>query len=233
MLEDRLRLLTVIFGEPLDNQAFPRDRRRRFRGDDAQLMVHPALVRAEVVVLHRAALQPKLPALWRGHRGLARELLLDVLRHLLQVPRVAKVDVGRHVQAIVVVVERAVREHELGPAERVQGVRCGKFRRDWAGRKGRDDVGRLATAGRRLTARVRCSVLQERNTLARRDVNTLSGGEMGESASLGVVVEGLSEGGTIALAKAVRGSRSLQLTTGPVIHDVSMSFAGTSGSAAH
>lgn len=135
-------------------------------------MIHPALVRTEVVLLNRAALNPEFPSLWRRHRGLARELLLNVLRHLLQMPWVAQVNVGRHTQANMVVVEGAVGKHVLGPAERVQRVRCSKFCRDWAGCEGRDNVGRLAAAWWRFAPRVRCGVLQEGNALTGSDIST-------------------------------------------------------------
>ena len=135
-------------------------------------MVHPALVRTEVVLLNRAALNPEFPPLWRGHRGLARELLLDVLRHLLQIAGVAQVDVCRHAQANVVVVEGAVGEHILGPAERIQRVRCSKFCCDRAGREGRDNVGGLAATWRRFAACIGHGVLQEGDAFTRSDMST-------------------------------------------------------------
>ena len=129
-------------------------------------MVHPALLCATLLPEWHA-LQPKLPTVRRRHRHLAREGLLEVLRHVLQEARVAQVDVGRDAQRSVVKVRRTVRQNVLGPSERLQGVRGRELGSDGACVECCDDVSGLAAAGRALGVRIRyCGLLEKRDTLA-------------------------------------------------------------------
>lgn len=109
-------------------------------------MIHPTLLQLQLGLERTGVLHPQLPTVRRRQGRLPHHVLLEVLRHALQMPRVAQVNVGCDTQCRMVVVLRAIREDVFHPSERLEGARGGKVGGDRAGSERRNDMSGLSAA---------------------------------------------------------------------------------------